>query len=76
MRQNLRELCKLAGIGQLSPHQFRNAYAVFSIRNRADLLDVQRQMGHVNIATTNRYLIVADEGRVKRHKASSPRGKL
>jgi site-specific recombinase XerD len=76
IRQNLKELCRLAGIGHLSPHQFRNAYAVFSIRNRADLLDVQKQMGHTNISTTNRYLIVADEGREKRHKASSPRGKL
>jgi site-specific recombinase XerD len=76
MRQNLKNLCELAGIGHLSPHQFRSAYAVFSIRNRADLLDVQRQMGHTNISTTNRYLIVADEGREKRHKASSPRGKL
>jgi site-specific recombinase XerD len=76
MRQDLDECCRRAGIPHLTPHQFRNAYAVYSLRNRADLLDIQRQMGHSNIATTGRYLMVDDEGRAERHNASSPRGKL
>lgn len=76
MRQNLGELCQRAGISHLTPHQFRNAYAVYSIRNHADLLDVQRQMGHSNASTTSRYLRVDDEGRGQRHDDSSPRGKL
>ena len=76
MRQELGELCRRAGVPHLTPHQFRNAYAVYSLRNRADLLDIQRQMGHSNIATTGRYLLVDDEGRSERHDSSSPRGKL
>lgn len=76
MRQDLGELCQRAGIAHLTPHQFRNAYAVYSIRNHADLLDVQRQMGHTNASTTSRYLRVDDEGRSQRHDDSSPRGKL
>lgn len=76
MRQDLGECCQRAGITHLTPHQFRSGYAVYSIRNGADLLDVQRQLGHSNIATTSRYLRVDDTGRAERHDVSSPRGKL
>lgn len=76
MRQDLAEHCQRAGIAHLTPHQFRSGYAVYSIRNGADLLDVQRQLGHSNIATTSRYLRVDDTGRAERHDVSSPRGKL
>lgn len=76
MRQDLAEHCQRAGITHLTPHQFRSGYAVYSIRNGADLLDVQRQLGHSNIATTSRYLRVDDTGRAERHDVSSPRGKL
>lgn len=76
MRQDLAEHCLRAGIGHLTPHQFRSGYAVQSIRNGADLLDVQRQLGHSNIATTSRYLRVDDTGRAERHDTSSPRGRL
>lgn len=76
MRQDLADCCQRAGIAHLTPHQFRSGYAVQAIRNGADLLDVQRQLGHSSIATTSRYLRVDDEGRSQRHDASSPRGKL
>lgn len=76
MRQDLAEHCRRAGITHLTPHQFRSGYAVESIRNGADLLDVQRQLGHSNISTTSRYLKVDDAGRADRHGSSSPRGRL
>lgn len=76
MRQDLAEHCRRAGITHLTPHQFRSGYAVESIRNGADLLDVQRQLGHSNISTTSRYLKVDDSGRADRHGNSSPRGRL
>jgi len=76
MRQDLAEHCRRAGINHLTPHQFRSGYAVESIRNGADLLDVQRQLGHSNISTTSRYLKVDDAGRSERHGSSSPRGRL
>lgn len=76
MRQDLADCCQRAGVAHLTPHQFRSGYAVQAIRNGADLLDVQRQLGHSSIATTSRYLRVDDEGRSQRHDVSSPRGKL
>jgi integrase/recombinase XerC len=76
MRQDLEERCLKLGLPHLTPNQFRNAYAVYAIRNRADLLDVQKQMGHTSITTTARYTLVDDEGRQGRHNKKSPRGKL
>lgn len=76
MRQDLAERLARLGLPHYTPHQFRNAYAVLAIRNRTDLLDVQRQMGHANIATTARYTLVDDEGRQERHNGTSPRGNL
>lgn len=76
IRQDLAARCAEIGLPRLTPKQFRNAYAVYSLRNRADILDVQRQMGHSRISTTARYVLVDDEGRAKRHKGHSPRGKL
>lgn len=76
IRQALSRRCVDAGLPHLTPHRFRNAYAVYALRNGADLLDVQKQLGHQNINTTNRYVLVDDEGRSKRHKGHSPRGKL
>jgi integrase/recombinase XerC len=72
MREDLTARCHKAGCSHLHPHALRHGYAVYSIRNHADLLDVQRQLGHSNIATTSRYLLVDDEGRAERHDTSSP----
>lgn len=76
IRQDLADRCAKIGLPRLTPKQFRNAYAVYSLRNRADILDVQRQMGHSRLSTTSRYVLVDDAGRAKRHKGHSPRGKL
>lgn len=76
IRQDLANRCEAIGLPHLTPKQFRNAYAVYSLRNRADILDVQRQMGHSRLSTTARYVLVDDSGRAKRHKDHSPRGKL
>lgn len=76
MRQDLAERLKRLALPHYTPRQFRNAYAVFSIRHRADLLDIQKQLGHTSVTTTARYTLVDDEGRGKRHNKKSPRGKL
>lgn len=76
IRQALHRCCQSIGLPRITPHQFRNAYAVYSLRNRSDLLDIQKQMGHQSIATTARYTLVDDTGRAKRHRKHSPRGKL
>jgi integrase/recombinase XerC len=76
MRQDLKIRCQKLGLPHMNPHRLRNAYAVYAIRNRADLLDVQKQMGHQYISTTAKYTLVDDSGRAKRHNKKSPRGKL
>lgn len=76
IRQALSRCCQDIGLPHITPHQFRNAYAVYSLRNRSDLLDIQKQMGHQDISVTARYVLVDDTGRAKRHRKHSPRGKL
>lgn len=76
MRQALGRWQKLAGIEPFPFHGFRHAFAIYSLRNKADLLDVRDQMGHRSIKTTAVYTQVIDEGRKQRHKKSSPRSNL
>lgn len=72
MRQDLAVYCRRAGIAHLSPHQFRHGYAVYALRSGGNISDVQRQLGHSNIATTSVYLRVDDTGRGERHDKHSP----
>lgn len=72
MRQELRELCLRAGCTHLNPHALRHGYAVYALRNHANISDIQRQLGHTNIATTSRYLMCDDTGRSERHDQHSP----
>jgi site-specific recombinase XerD len=75
MRQSLGIRCERLGLGHHTPHEFRHAFAIYSLRNRADLLDVQKQLGHQSVVTTSRYTLVDDTGRAERHGESSPREK-
>lgn len=75
IRQALNRWCEVAGVPHMSPHMLRHGYAVGVLRNRGDLLDIQKQLGHKHITTTARYTQVEDEGRQKRHKKRSPRKK-
>jgi integrase/recombinase XerC len=76
IRLRLKYWQKKAGVKPFNFHAFRHAYAVYSLRNRADLLDIKEQMGHSSIKTTAIYLEVVDEGRKERHRKTSPRKSL
>jgi site-specific recombinase XerD len=76
VRLALRRWCTRAGIPAINPHALRHAYAVHTLRNGGDLLDVQRQLGHRNLSTTQRYTQIVDAGRRLRHAQHSPRANL
>lgn len=61
-----------AGVNRFGVHSLRHAYAIYSLRNGAVLTDIQKQLGHSSVATTSRYLMVDDAGRIERHAATSP----
>ena len=54
---NLKRLAKRAGIDKrVHPHGFRHSHAVHLLRKGVPLPDIQRQLGHLNLATTDEYL--------------------
>ena len=76
MRLRLKFWQARAGIPHFNFHAFRHAYAVYSLRNGADLMDVRDQLGHSSIKTTAIYTQVVNDGRQARHRKTSPRGNL
>lgn len=53
----LKRLAKRAGLEKrVHPHGFRHSHAVHLLRKGLPLPDIQRQLGHLNLATTDIYL--------------------
>lgn len=72
MRQVLKRWQNRAEITRFNFHSLRHSYAVYSLRAKADLTDIQRQLGHSTVTTTARYLLVDDAGRAGRHDLANP----
>lgn len=70
--QLLKRKLKQAGVDHIRFHSLRNGYAIYALRNGADIEDVRRQMGHTNLATTALYTLSVDRGRGERHEQHSP----
>jgi integrase/recombinase XerD len=58
----IKKYAKLAGIKkEISPHTIRHCSATHMLENGADLITVQKILGHVNLATTQIYTHVTSE---------------
>jgi len=64
---------KKAGINQrLSPHKLRHSFATLSLRYGSNLEVLRRQLGRVNVQTTEIYLSLADADVEAAHRKFSP----
>lgn len=60
---------------KVSPHTFRHTFATELVKNGADIIAVQKMLGHVDIKTTQGYIRALGLDLKKAHTKSHPREK-
>src|SRR5690606_30114079 len=58
----LKSYAQQANISGITPHTLRHTFAAHQLRDGADLGEVQRILGHVNISTTQVYQRLVNNG--------------
>lgn len=64
----IRKIGKRAEVQQCHPHRFRRTCATMALRRGMDVTLVQKMLGHESLATTQRYLDIANEDLKTAHK--------
>jgi len=72
----LRRRAKRAGVKAPSPHSFRRAFALLSLRAGADLLSLQRLLGHADLTLLRRYVKQTVDDLQAIHAQTSPVDRL
>lgn len=61
LRKPFEKVCEAAGIEGLRIHDLRHSFATFAVRSGASLYDIQKLLGHSDIAMTQRYAHMVDD---------------
>jgi site-specific recombinase XerC len=69
-----REASFRAGLGKVTSHTLRHSFAAHMLDNGADIRHVQDLLGHVSLASTNRYASVVSTSLSRAYKTCHPRG--
>jgi site-specific recombinase XerD len=72
LRQIVRRLALRAGVPEPPLHSFRRAFALNMLRNGADLLTLQRLMGHADMSLLRRYARQTADDLRAAHALASP----
>lgn len=60
----------------LTPHMLRHTMATHALRNGYNLFELQKALGHQDLAMTQRYAAVSFEDLQRRHRQASPANRL
>lgn len=72
----IRTYARQAGLDkQVSAHIFRHTFATELVKNGADIVAVQKMLGHANLSTTQIYIRALQLDLKKAHRTSHPREK-
>jgi len=72
LRQIIRRRAEKAGVPVPSLHSFRRAFALYALRNGADIYSLQRLMGHSDLTVLRRYLKQTEADLQEAHRRAGP----
>jgi len=72
LRQIVRRRAARAGVPVPSLHSFRRAFALLSLRSGADLISLQRLLGHSDLSVLRRYLKQTEDDLREAHEKHGP----